>query len=363
MELSEIEFELPNALIAQQPAQRRDGSRLLVVDRTTQAIRHHFFSDLPQLLTEPTFLFRNNAMVLKARLAGIRPTGGHVECLLLRPLPDCAAEAECWECLLRPGRKLSPGSIFGQPGEFEARVVSRAGSGSHAVAFTPTRPGESVTDLSERIGRVPLPPYIQRPGTRAEDRVDAERYQTVYADPTRRVAAAAPTAGLHFTRDLLQTLEERGHTQFDLTLHVGVGTFQPVKTPRVEDHAMHPEIYEIPGNTIRALTRAPAEGRKRLAVGTTTVRTIEDFLRKNPQPISDNHRGEAEIFITPPCHFLATDILLTNFHLPRSTLLCLVAAFLSPGTTDGVSWLREIYAVAISLEYRFFSYGDAMLIL
>ena len=214
---------------------------------------------------------------------------------------------------------------------------------------------------------MPLPPYISRDtstsahAARRED--DLERYQTVYADRTRQVAVAAPTAGLHFTPELISEIETRGIHFADITLHVGLGTFKPITTDTIEAHAIHHELYEIPALAQRELF-LPRRGR-RIAVGTTTVRTIEDFLARHPAPVSgkSDYVAEATTFIYPPRKFSGVDALITNFHQPRSTLLCLVAAFLAPGTTDGISWLHEIYAAAIARQYRFFSYGDAMLIL
>jgi S-adenosylmethionine:tRNA ribosyltransferase-isomerase len=214
---------------------------------------------------------------------------------------------------------------------------------------------------------VPLPPYIERDASAsdhdAQRALDLERYQTVYADRNRTVAVAAPTAGLHFTPEIFSQLAAKGVGTAEVTLHVGLGTFKPITTAHVEEHAIHRELYELPAATQRALFQ-PLSGR-RVAVGTTTVRTVEDFLSHHHAPLADarTHLAEASIFIYPPRTFRGVDALITNFHQPRSTLLCLVAAFLSPGSTDGIGWLKEIYAEAIAREYRFFSYGDAMLIL
>jgi S-adenosylmethionine:tRNA ribosyltransferase-isomerase len=234
------------------------------------------------------------------------------------------------------------------------------------VRFT-TADNEAITSIANRLGEVPLPPYISRDDDPPEPDTlrarDLERYQTVYADRNRQVAVAAPTAGLHFTPELLGTLKTMGVDSADITLHVGLGTFKPITSDTIEAHAIHRELYEIPAATQSALF-PPLAGR-RIAVGTTTVRTIEDFLSTHttPQVAGSPHIAEASTFIYPPRTFRGVDALITNFHQPRSTLLCLVAAFLSPGSTDGISWLHEIYADAIAREYRFFSYGDAMLIL
>lgn len=226
------------------------------------------------------------------------------------------------------------------------------------MAFA-TKDGEPVVAAANRLGEVPLPPYIMRNSNSAAAN-DRERYQTVYASRQRQVAVAAPTAGLHFTPELLTALKEFGVRTADITLHVGLGTFKPIKTPSVEAHEIHREVYELPVQTQRTLL-PPVSGR-RIAVGTTTVRAVEDFLSLNNTPGKAPHVAEAGIFIYPPCLFRGVDALITNFHQPRSTLLCLVAAFLAPGRTDGIQWLREIYAEAIARKYRFLSYGDAMLI-
>jgi S-adenosylmethionine:tRNA ribosyltransferase-isomerase len=350
-----FDYSLPVELIAQTPAARRDDARLLVVDRATRSWRHVHFRDLASFLRPEDRLFRNAATVIPARLHGARPTGGRVECLLLEEWDG----PEIWRCLVRPGNKLPPGAIFAHPdGEFRAEIVAVEPDGSALVQFS-TR-GETILDVARRCGEVPLPPYIVRPDAshRDEDRV---RYQTIYADPAFPVAVAAPTAGLHFTPELLARLDELGVRCFDLTLHVGLGTFRPISTPQVEDHPIHREIYEIPLATQEALF-APATGR-RVAVGTTTVRAIEDFLARADAPLAQACLAEAGIFLYPPRNFGGVDALITNFHQPRSTLLCLVAAFLTPGSTDGIVWLKEIYAEAMALRYRFLSYGDAMLIL
>jgi len=356
-----FDYTLPPHLVAQTPAARRDASRLLVVDRSRRRITHRTFSDLPTYLTRDDLLIRNNAAVLPARLHGQRPTGGRVECLLLRP----QSSGNTWRCLVRPGRKLPVGAVFDGPGgAFRATIAAREADGSAIVDFC-TPGGDDIAAVARRVGTVPLPPYIERDGTDPKQREeDLRRYQTVYADQTRSVAVAAPTAGLHFTPELLATLAAQGVRTAEVTLHVGLGTFRPIATETIEAHEIHREVYEIPATTRRALA-APDRGR-RIAVGTTTVRSLEHFLAQAPHTADDatgTHVAEADIYIYPPHHFRGVDALITNFHQPRSTLLCLVSAFLTPGSTDGIAWLREIYAEAVALEYRFFSYGDAMLIL
>jgi len=352
-----FDYDLPPELIAQTPAARRDQSRLLVVDRARRTVAHHVFADLPDLIGGRFTLFRNNANVIPARLFAQRPTGGRVECFLHQP----AGGANDWWCLLRPGRKLPPGATFGRPGYFTATVLEKHEERGYRVSFV--TPGhDSIIEVAHAVGEVPLPPYIARdPATgSALAPLDRERYRTHYADRAKSVAVAAPTAGLHFTPEIDARLTAAGATFFDVTLHVGLGTFKPIQTEEIEAHRIHREIYEIPVATQAALF---AQRGRRLAVGTTSVRTIEDFLRKHTAPTPAALREEAALFLHPPCEFRGIDALITNFHQPRSTLLCLVTAFLAPGRTDGIAWLHELYAEAIARRYRFFSYGDAMLIL
>ncbi len=403
-----FDYHLPERLIAQQPAQRRDESRLLVVDRQTRTLAHRHFRNLPEYLRAGDTLFRNNAAVIPARLHASRPTGGAVECLLLRPaisgLPSAVSSHPSdrnpqvsglsasvarsenrgqtpggqqpatassqvsssvdWWCLLRPGKKLPVGATFAREGCFTGTVIEKTDDGLARVSFT-TADGDIIA-VANRIGEMPLPPYITGHDSAEAHRLDQERYQTVYADRGHQVAAAAPTAGLHFTPDLLAEVAAQGVTFADLTLHVGLGTFRPITAERIEDHAIHREVYEVPAATQRALFETKG---RRIAVGTTSVRSIEDFLSEHSAPTTLSlskglpHIAEAGIYIYPPRTFRGVDALITNFHQPRSTLLCLVSAFLTPGSTDGIAWLKEIYAEAISREYRFFSYGDAMLIL
>jgi S-adenosylmethionine:tRNA ribosyltransferase-isomerase len=349
-----FDYILPERLIAQQPADRRDQSRLLVVHRATHRVEHRYFHNLLDYLVAGDCLFRNNAAVIPARLHATRPTGGQVECLLLRP----AAESNQWWCLLRPGKKLPAGSRFGLEGVFAGTVQEKTSDGLVRVAFA-CREGD-ILEVANRIGEMPLPPYIAERQTDRERDTDRARYQTVYANRGRQVAAAAPTAGLHFTPELLDRLDSAGIATADLTLHVGLGTFRPITCENIADHAIHREVYELSAATQQALF---ARKGRRIAVGTTAVRSIEDFLDRHPAALGRDFLGEASIFIHPPRQMMGVDGLITNFHQPRSTLLCLVAAFLAPGSTDGVGWLQQIYTEAIAHDYRFFSYGDAMLIL
>jgi S-adenosylmethionine:tRNA ribosyltransferase-isomerase len=360
MDVSLFDFELPSSAIAQTPSERRDASRLMVVNRRLRSWSHHTFNELPQFLPPDCQIYRNAVSVLKARLYGRRPTGGEVECLLLRP----ADSQNEWWCLLKPGRRLPVGARFSLS-VGEAEVRAKCESGEAKVLFH-LPPDVSVTDLSARYGVMPLPPYISRSKTDERHALDAERYQTVYANPAQQKAVAAPTAGLHFTPDLIDSMKQQGHAFHDLFLHVGAGTFKPIQTTNIKDHAMHGEEYLIPSSARIALHEGKRSGQTQLGIGTTAMRAIEDYWRKTQltgHSVSDaDYLDEAKLFIYPPADFFL-DGLLTNFHLPRSTLLCLVSAFLTPDSEDGIQWLKELYADALSRNYRFFSYGDAMLIL
>lgn len=361
MDSALFDYHLPKARIAQEPAAQRDASRLMVVNRKTRHITHTRFANIGNLLPANTRFFRNNAAVLKARLFGQRPGGGKVECLLLQPAEDAAT----WWCLLRPGKKALHSGRFGIAGEYSATVLTVGTNGNYRVRFQPVR-NESVPDLCERLGLMPLPPYIERSIDDPRCSIDNERYQTVYADYKKRIAVAAPTAGLHFTPDLITTLKGGGARFYDLTLQVGMGTFQPIQVDNILDHTIHREWYEIPATAFTALQQTGPG--LRVAIGTTSVRSIEDAMQRlhsSPESYlspSGSVQAEADLFIYPPAHFKAVDALITNFHLPKSTLLCLVSAFLSPGNEQGIEWLLELYAEAIACKYNFYSYGDAMLI-
>jgi len=361
VDISLFDFDLPAELIAQEPTERREDSRMLVVDRARRSFSHHRFSEIVDLLPKRSRLIRNNAAVLKARLFGQRFNGGAMECLLVQP----ADSDNSWWCMLRPGKKLLRDGGFILPDGTTARIHDRDADGHYRVEFELAK-GVDLQQLVESHGVMPLPPYIHRSENDPRSPMDAVRYQTCYADPAQKVAAAAPTAGLHFSDAVIDALHQRGQRFYDCTLHVGFGTFKPIQTDSVEAHRIHRERYEIDCQTYTAL-RNPADG-LRLAIGTTVVRTLEDAARRfgglsvNPLP-AGSIQAEADIYLYPPADFLMVDALLTNFHLPRSTLLCLVSAFLDPRGTSGVDFLHQLYREAIRERYRFFSYGDCMLIL
>ena len=370
MDTELFDYDLPERLIAQTPAARREDSRLLVVDRASGTLRHCVFADLPDLLPAGTRMFRNDAAVLQARLPGVREgSGGKVECLLLRP----GETPTRWWCLLKPGKKAASGA-FGGEGVYRARVIAKEdcedGGGEYLVEFDVFPPLRDVLDVAAKIGALPLPPYITRARPKDKDfsELDKERYQTVYARRDEPVAAAAPTAGLHFSEVLLERLRSRGVPQFDLTLHIGLGTFQPIKSATIEAHPMHKEFYVIPAATREQLEIVDKARSPRLAVGTTSLRAMEDFARRRAAgdpliPARGNVAASAGLFVYPPQTISGADALITNFPLPKSTLMCLVATFLAPGEMSGIARLKEIYAEAVARGYRFYSYGDAMLIL
>jgi S-adenosylmethionine:tRNA ribosyltransferase-isomerase len=361
VEAARFDYNLPKEAIAQVPADKRDSSRLLLVNRSTGQVADHLFSELPDLLSSTAHLFRNTVKVMKARIFAERSGGGKVECLVLNPSSN--APVTEWWCLLRPGKRLPVGSNFSLPGLFKATVLEKNEEGMARIHFD-LEQHESVADLTDVVGEMPLPPYIQRADEDERKSIDAERYQTIYADPSKPFGAAAPTAGLHFTPNIIRRMEDGGNKFHDLTLHVGMGTFKPIQSELVESHVMHEEYYEIPQSTREAMN-TKRDRRLKLAVGTTSLRAMEDYYRysqKHPDTGEGTFGRNADIYIYPPDTF-HTEALLTNFHLPKSTLLCLVSAFLTPGSTDGIDWLMQIYRAALKRNYRFYSYGDAMLIL
>jgi S-adenosylmethionine:tRNA ribosyltransferase-isomerase len=343
-----LDFDLPQELVAQEPARDRTASRLLVLSRRDGSIRHLRFSDLPSLLRAGDLLVVNDTKVLKGRLRSRRSTGGAVELLLLSPLSPPGRE-ERWEALARPSARLSPGDALPVGEGFSATLLSRAGRGRWEVSLTS---GSTVAEALERYGEIPLPPYIRR--ERGDGRLasDAERYQTVYASEPGSVAA--PTAGLHFDGELLSRLDAMGVERAAVTLSVGYGTFSPVRTEALEEHPIHRERYRLPEETARAVARARARGGRVVAVGTTSVRVLETCADGSGGVAAGE--GETSLFLFPGRPFSVVDALVTNFHLPRSSLLALVMAF------AGVDAVREAYRAAVAGRYRFFSYGDAMFV-
>lgn len=353
LRMSDFEYDLPPELVAQEPVEPRDASRLMVVDRAAGTIAHHTFRDLPQFLCPGDLLVHNESRVIPACLFARKPTGGRVEILLLRPRSETV-----WEALVR-GRGVRVGAslevLDGPDGSLtgaRAQVLEEGERGLRVLAFD--RPALA---LAEAVGQTPLPPYIHRPLR------DPERYQTVYARAPG--SAAAPTAGLHFTPELLLRLREMGVESVFVTLHVGLDTFRPVEEERPEEHRMHTEFCRLPMEAAERINRAKVEGRRVIAVGTTSVRVLETAALAAASSPTDScpwravvpYEGLTDLFIYPGFRFQVVDALITNFHLPRSTLLLLVAAFC------GKELMDRAYVEAIRLRYRFYSFGDAMLIL
>ena len=348
MLVSEFDFALPEELIAQDAAPR-GHSRLLVMDRATGAVTHASVAELPGFLRRGDLLVVNDTRVFAARLLGHRvPSGGAVECLLIAR----TAEPGVWQALMHPGQKLKPGArvtFEGSAGVLMGEVLDRHHFGRRTIRLWSER-GDDVDTLVDAIGHVPLPPYIKRPDASA----DRERYQTVFAQ--RRGSVAAPTAGLHFTPELLDEIASAGVERVAVTLHVGYGTFKPVRTDVVEEHIVDPETYEIGEDVARTIARAKHEGRRVIAVGTTTTRALEDSAVRGGGRVEAG-AGEATAFIYPGFRVRVVAGLMTNFHLPKSSLLMLVSAF------AGRERVLAAYRDAVAQGYRFYSYGDAMLIL
>ena len=339
MKKSDFDFYLPEELIAQTPLEKRDNSRLLHLDKNTGKIEHKHFYDIKQYVRPGDCLVLNDSRVLPARLIGTRPTGGAVELVLLKDLGD-----NCWECLSRPGRKTKPGQelIFGN-GELTAVVQDLTQGGNRIVKFNYKG---IFLEILERLGKMPLPPYIK------EELQDSERYQTVYSKELG--SAAAPTAGLHFTKELLSEIEDMGVSICCVTLHVGLGTFRPVKAENIEDHDMHSEFCIIPEDTAKTVNDTKKAGGRVIAVGTTSCRTLESFTTDDG--VLQATSGWTNIFIYPGYTFKCIDALITNFHLPESTLIMLVSAL------AGREHILNAYKTAVNEKYRFFSFGDAMFI-
>ncbi len=372
MNVSEFNFDLPDELVAQH-APPRGTSRLLLLDRATAERRHATIADLPSILVPGDVLVVNNTRVIAARLMGHRiPSGGTVECLLLGPTRSAGpaesafaassttglstsgngpADVRLADALMHPGQKLKPGAqvrFEGRAGVLLCDVLARHFHGRRTIRLW-VEAGGDVDAMVDALGHVPLPPYIKR----ADSDEDRERYQTVFARV--RGSVAAPTAGLHFTPDILAALDDRGVERIEVTLHVGYGTFKPVRAARVEDHLVDPERYEISEDAASAIARAKQDGRRVIAVGTTTTRALEDAATRGGGCVAAG-TGTAALFIYPGYRFRVVDGLLTNFHLPASSLLMLVSAF------AGKDRILAAYREAVEMRYRFYSYGDAMLI-
>jgi len=342
MHLDDFDFFLPQELIAQHPSEKRDASRLMIVRRDTGLISESGFASLPDLLRDGDILVINDTKVIPARLPGRKESGGRIEVFLVRRV---AGPGEVWHCLVRSSKPPRRGMRILLPEGLEAVALEQAVDGLWVLSFSPP---DDFDERLDRAGNVPLPPYIRRPA--GED--DRERYQTVYARV--KGAVAAPTAGLHMTPELLRSIEDRGVGILPVTLHVGLGTFMPVRTAILEDHRMHREEYHIPPGTAEGINRAKKEGRRVVALGTTSVRALEQASRDDGTLVPGT--GEADIFIRPGYRFNIVDAMITNFHLPKSTLLMLVAAF------AGKELLFRAYGEAVKKGFRFYSYGDAMFI-
>ena len=338
---SDYDFALPDALIAQQPLARRDASRLMVVDRASGTISHRTFADVADLIAPADVLVVNRTRVLRARLLGTRASGAPAEILLLKPLGDGRYEA-----MVSPGGKLKPGRRVEIADGFSAEILEVTERRTRIVRLESQLP---LDEAIERHGHIPLPPYIDR----ADAPEDAERYQTVFAREAGSVAA--PTAGLHFTPELLARLDARGVARAEVLLHVGAGTFKPVEVDDPAEHVMHEEWYSIAPDTARLINARRAAGGRTWAVGTTSVRTLESSATEDG--VVHAGEGDTRIFIRPPYRFRAVDRLITNFHLPRSTLIMLVAAF------AGYDLTMRAYQEAVAERYRFYSYGDAMAVI
>ena len=358
MRTADFNFNLPPELIAQQPAAQRDQSRLLVLHRASGRVEHRQFRDVLDFFRAGDVLVLNNSRVLRARLRGVNAqTGGAFEMLLLEE-----NAVNDWWAMMKPGKRARVGTQInlhttkGDPAAISATVTATNAEGHRRLLLAGVR---NILDVLDQLGEIPLPPYITR-NHPSEAANDNQRYQTVFAQPAGSVAA--PTAGLHFTEKLLDEIRARGVEVQFVTLHVGLGTFAPVKTETLDAHVMHEERYELSEATAQAVNDAKAAGRRVIAVGTTSVRVLESVAEQQNHRLVAG-RGRTKIFIHPPREFKIVDALLTNFHLPCSTLLMLVSAFASPGATRGREIILSAYAEAIRERYRFFSYGDAMLLL
>lgn len=339
MDISDFDYNLPEEYIAQVPVEPRDSSRLMVLDPKRRTIEHKHFFQLGDFLKKGDVLIFNDTRVIPARLIGVREhTGGKVEVFLLRQI-----DKDQWEVLVKPGKKVRIGSIIRFGEELSCAIVAHTDFGGRIVRFIYDGIFEEILD---RLGNIPLPPYIHE---KLEDR---ERYQTIYSRV--KGSAAAPTAGLHFTESLMEELREKGIQFGFITLHVGLGTFRPVYVDTIEDHVMHSEFYSVPSETSELIRAAKQEGRRVIAVGTTSIRTLE--AAASPMGTVEATTGWTDIFIYPGYEFNVVDAVITNFHLPKSTLIMLISAF------AGREFTLEAYQTAVEGQYRFFSFGDAMLI-
>ncbi|MEJ5228996.1 MAG: tRNA preQ1(34) S-adenosylmethionine ribosyltransferase-isomerase QueA [Pseudothermotoga sp.] len=329
MKLSDFDYQLPEELIAQVPAEPRDSSRLMVLHRDTGSIEHKIFRQIVEYLQPKDLLVLNNTRVIPARFFA-KKGASTIEVFLIGK-----KENDLWECMVKPGKKVKPGDLLSF-GRFTAKCLDRTKDGTRILKF------DIPDDELLTYGEAPLPPYVH-------NKVSLERYQTVYAKVDG--AVAAPTAGLHFTEQLIQRIREQGVQITEITLHVGIGTFRPVKTENIIEHKIHSENYEIPHETLTLIEQSKASGGRVIAVGTTVVRALEEYAR------SGKIKGQTSLFIYPPFEFRIVDALVTNFHLPRSTLLMLVSAF------AGYDFIMKAYQEAVKERYRFYSFGDAMLIL
>lgn len=351
MLLSEYDYDLPEELIAQMPADKRENSKMMVLNRKDRTISHKHFYDIVDLIEPNTLLVMNNTKVLPARLIGYKDTGAKIEVFLLKSVEN--SENGClWDVLIKPSKRVKPDTVIKISDELSVKALKRLEeNGEWLVELI--YEGENVLDVLHRNGQIPLPPYIERKIPNEDlKKLDFERYQTVYAKDEGSVAA--PTAGLHFTKEILEKLQNKGVELAYVTLNVGLGTFRPVQCENVLEHKMHSETFEIFEKASEQINRAKREGRKIVAVGTTTVRTLETAYQKFGciKPCHDH----SELFIYPPFEFKVIDNLITNFHLPKSTLLMLVSAL------AGKDFIFEAYKEAIENNYRFFSYGDCMYI-
>jgi S-adenosylmethionine:tRNA ribosyltransferase-isomerase len=336
MKISEFDYNLPKELIAKYPVEPRDKCRLMVLDRKEKTIKHKIFKDIIDFLEEGDTVVLNDTKVIPARLKGKKETGAKIEIFLLRPFSE-----NQWEVLIKNIKRLKEGQkvIFGK--DFKAKLLEKYDEGKAKVELI----GDDVNKLIKKYGHIPLPPYIER----EDEEKDKDYYQTVFA--RKEGAVASPTAGLHFTPELLEKIKEKGINIVYITLHVGLGTFRPVSVENIKEHKMHEEFYQIPENTIKVIEKTKKDGKSVVAVGTTVVRTLETYAK------TKKLEGFSDIFIYPPFKFEVVDKLITNFHLPKSTLLLLVSAFADK------DFILKAYEEAVEKKYRFFSYGDAMLII